>query len=168
MSGKAIGSSDRVWYANMPIPKDRKRDRFLKALAFSFVIVALTIHAQCTGEQEDTGSQRVQREKYAFCNITHGNFIQFFAQALEAGKSEVYLNDDIYKTSTSKEIKELLKKVDRLEVTKSEYRGGDCIRKDHRILFVDGKSLDLYIEEIGVVWKIVWVRPGSESLLSFK
>ena len=145
-----------------------KRDKYLKLLRFSLIIVALIIHAQCTAEQEDTESRRIQREKYAFCNITHGNFIRSFAQALEAGKSEVYLNDDIYRTSTSKEIKELLKKVDRLEVTKSEYRGGDCIRKDYRILFVDGTSLDLYIEEIGVVWKIVWVRPGQESLVSFK
>jgi hypothetical protein len=78
------------------------------------------------------------------------------------------LNDDIYKTSTSKKIRELLKKVDRLEVTRSEYLGGDCVRKDYRILFVDGKSLDLYIQEIGVVWKIVWVRPGQESLVSFR
>lgn len=145
-----------------------KRDKYLKLLRFSLIIVALIIHAQCTAEREDTESKRIQREKYAFCNITHGNFIRSFAQALEAGKSEVYLNDDIYRTSTNKEIKELLKKVDRLEVTNSEYRGGDCIRKDYRILFVDGTSLDLYIEEIGVVWKIVWVRPGQESLVSFK
>ena len=152
----------------MVIPKDRKRNKYVKALTFSLVMVALTIHAQCTAEQEDIKSQGTQREKYAFCNITHGSFIQSFAQALEAGKSEVYLNDDLYRTSTSKEIRELLKKVDRLEVTKSKYLGGDCVRKDYRILFVDGKSLDLYIEEIGVVWKIVWVRPGQETLVSFK
>ena len=145
-----------------------KRDKYLKLLRFSLIIVALIIHAQCTAEQEDTESKRIQREKYAFCNITHGNFIRSFAQALEAGKSEVYLDDDIYRTSTNKEIRELLKRVDRLEVTKSEYLGGDCVRKDYRILFVDGTSLDLYIEEIGVVWKIVWVRPGQESLVSFK
>lgn len=152
----------------MVVPKDRKRNKYGKFLTFSLVIVVLIIQAQCTAEQEGIESQGAQREKYAFCNITHGNFIQSFAQALEAGKSEVYLNNDIYRTSTSKEIKELLKKVDRREVTKSEYLGGDCVRKDYRILFVDGKSLDLYIEEIGVVWKIVWVRPGQESLVSFK
>lgn len=148
--------------------KDRKRDKYVKTLTFSLVIVALTIQAQCTAEQKGIESQGTQREKYAFCNITHGSFIQSFAQALEAGKSEVYLNDDLYRTSTSKEIRELLKKVARLEVTKSEYLGGDCVRKDYRILFVDGKSLDLYIEEIGVVWKIVWVRPGQETLVLFR
>lgn len=152
----------------MVIPKDRKRNKYVKFLTLSLVIIALTIHAQCTAEQENIEPQGTQRGKYAFCNITHGSFIQSFAQALEAGKSEVYLNDDIYRTSTSKEIRELLKKVDRLEVTKSKYLGGDCVRKDYRILFVDGKSLDLYIEEIGVVWKIVWVRPGQETLVSFK
>ena len=143
-------------------------DKYAKALTLSLVIVAFTINAQCTAERKDTKSQRTPREKYAFCNITHGSFIQSFAQALEAGKSEIYLNDDIYRTPTSKEIRELLKKVDRLGVTKSKYLGGDCVRKDYRILFVDGKSLDLYIEEIGVVWKIVWVRPGQESLLLFR
>ena len=143
-------------------------DKYAKALTFSLVIVALLIHAQCTAERKDTKSQGTLREKYAFCNITHGSFIQSFAQALEAGKSEVYLNDDIYRTSMCKEVRELLKKVDRLEVAKSEYLGGNCVRKDYRILFVDGKSLDLYIEEIGVVWKIVWVRPGQESLVSFR
>jgi hypothetical protein len=163
MNSKAIASSDIVWYVNMPTSKNRKTNIHVKLLTFSLLIIALTIHAQCIAEQEGIQSQGTQREKYAFCNITHGNFIQSFAQALEAGKSEVYLNDDIFRTSTSKKIKELLKKVDRLEVTRSEYLGGDCVRKDYRILFVDGKSLDLYIEEIGVVWKIVWVRPGQEN-----
>jgi len=152
----------------MIIPKDRKRNKYVKVLTFSLVIIALTIHAQCTAEQENIESQGTQRGKYAFCNITHGNFIQSFAQALEAGKSEVYLNDDLYRTSISKKSRGLLKKVVRLEVTKSEYLGGDCVRKDYRILFVDGKSLDLYIEEIGAVWKIVWVRPGQKTLVSFK
>jgi hypothetical protein len=152
----------------MVILKDRTRNKYVKALTYSLAIVVLIIHAQCTAEQEGFESQGAQRGKYAFCNITHGNFIQSFARALEAGKSEVYLDDDIYRTSTNKEIRELLKRVDRLEVTKSEYLGGDCVRKDYRILFVDGKSLDLYIEEIGVVWKIVWVRPGQESLVLFR
>ena len=146
----------------MGITRDRKRNKFAKALTISLVIVALTIQAQCAAERENTESQGTPRGKYAFCNISHGIFIQSFAEALEAGKSEVYLNDNIYRTSTSREIRDLLKKVDGLEVTKSEYLGGDCVRKDYRILFVDGKPLDLYIEEIGVVWKIVWVRPGLD------
>ena len=152
----------------MSIPRDRKRNKYAKALTCSLVIVALTMQAQCTAERENIDSLKTPRGKYAFCNISHGNFIQNFAQALEAGKSEVYLNDDIYKTSTSREIRDLLKKVDGLEVEKSEHLGGDCVRKDYRILFVDGKSLDLYIEEIGVVWKIVWVRPSQNSVVSFR
>ena len=168
MSSKVMAPSDAVLLANMGVPKDRKRNKFAKVLTLSLVIVALTIQAQCAAERENTESQGTPRGKYAFCNISHGIFIQSFAEALEVGKSEVYLNNAIYRTPTSKKNRDLLKKVDRLEVEKSEYLGGDCVRKDYRILFVDGKSLDLYIQEIGVVWKIVWVRPGQESLVSFR